>query len=65
VMFDGIGIGIDVRFLLYQLPRDSRHVNRLPCKNIPVFLEEFDKHKFLIGVQTIPKLHDLRRVTWA
>jgi hypothetical protein len=39
--------------MLSQLPRKSRHVSRLPCKYLPIFLDEFDEHKFLFRIQTI------------
>jgi hypothetical protein len=40
-LLDGLGFRIDMKFMLYQFPRDSRHVNGIPCKDIPIFLEEF------------------------
>jgi hypothetical protein len=46
--------------VLYQLPMNSRHVNRLPCEDVPIFLEEFDEHEFIFGVQTILHVNDLR-----
>jgi hypothetical protein len=36
--------------VLNQFPRNSRHVSRLSCKDVPIFLEEFDKCEFLFGV---------------
>jgi hypothetical protein len=56
---DRLGIWVNVKFLLYQFPRNSRHVSRLPCKGIPISLEQFDEHKFLFGVQTVPRMSDL------
>jgi hypothetical protein len=37
--------------MLNQFPRNPKHVSRLPNKDVPIFLEEFDKHEFLFGVQ--------------
>jgi hypothetical protein len=36
--------------MLNQFPRNSRHVSKLSCEDVPIFLEEFDEHKFLFGV---------------
>jgi hypothetical protein len=59
-LLDGLCIGVDVKFMLYQFPRNSQHVSRIPCKDVCIFLEEFDKHKFLFGVQIAPYMSDLR-----
>jgi hypothetical protein len=45
-LLDGLGIGVDVKFMRYKFPRDSRLVNRLPYKDILIFLEEFDEREF-------------------
>jgi hypothetical protein len=42
-MLDGLGVGVDMNFMLYQFPRNSRHVSRLPYEDVPIFLEEFDE----------------------
>jgi hypothetical protein len=39
-----------MEFVLSQFLRDSRHVSRLPCKNVPIFLEEFDEREFLFRI---------------
>jgi hypothetical protein len=49
-LLDGVGIRIVMKFMLYQLPRNSKHVKWLPCKDVPIFLEEFDEHEFLFGI---------------
>jgi hypothetical protein len=49
-------------FMLYQFPRNSRHISMISCKDVPIFLEEFDEHEFLFGVQTIPYVSNLRRL---
>jgi hypothetical protein len=41
-LLDWLGTWVQMEFVLNQFPRDSRHLNRLPCKYVPVFLEEFD-----------------------
>jgi hypothetical protein len=46
--------------MLNQFPRNSRHVSRLPCKDVRIFLEEFDEREFLFVVQTIPHVSNLR-----
>jgi hypothetical protein len=59
VLLDGLSIGVDVKFMLYQFPRNSRHVSRLPCENISILLEEFDECEFLFRIQIIPHMRDL------
>jgi hypothetical protein len=59
-LFDRLGLRVQVKFVLYQFPRNSRHVNRFPCEDVPVFLEEFDECEFLFGIQTIPHVNNLR-----
>jgi hypothetical protein len=48
--------------VLNQFPRNSRYVNRLPCKDVPILLEEFDEHEFLFGVQIIAYVSNLGRL---
>jgi hypothetical protein len=45
--------------MLNQVPRNSRHVNRLPRNICPYFFEEFDERKFLFGVQIIAHVSNL------
>jgi hypothetical protein len=45
--------------MLYQFPRNSRHVSRLPCEDVPIFLKEFDEREFLFGVQVIAHMSNL------
>jgi hypothetical protein len=45
--------------VLNQFPRNSRHVSRFLCKDVNIFLEEFDERMFLFGVQTMPHVSDL------
>jgi hypothetical protein len=60
-LLDGCHFWVEVQFMLNQFPRNSKHITRLPCKDIPIFLKEFDKCVFLFGVQTIAYVSDLRR----
>jgi hypothetical protein len=39
-----------MQFMLNQFRRNSRHVNRLPCEDVPIFLEKFDEGEFLFGI---------------
>jgi hypothetical protein len=48
-------------FMLNKLPRDPRHVSRLPCIDIPFLLEEFDEHEFLFGIQGVAYVRNLGR----
>jgi hypothetical protein len=59
-LFDRLGSRIMVKSVLYQFPRNSQHVNRLPCEDVPIFLKEFDEREFLFGIQTIPHMSNLR-----
>jgi hypothetical protein len=63
VLLDGLGVSVNVKFVLYQFPRNSRHVSRLPCEDVPIFLEEFDEGEFLFGIQTIPHMCNLAGLT--
>jgi hypothetical protein len=45
-----------------QFPRNSRHVSRLPCEDIPIFLEEFHKREFVFGIQTVAYGSNLGRL---
>jgi hypothetical protein len=57
-LLDELDIWVDVKFILYQFPRNFSHVNMLPCKDVPIFLEEFDEREFLFGIQTDPHMSD-------
>jgi hypothetical protein len=48
--------------VLNQFPRDSKLVSRLPCEDVPIFLEEFDEREFLFGIQIISYVSNLRRL---
>jgi hypothetical protein len=50
-----------MEFMLNQFSRDSWHVSRLPCKDVPIFLEEFDEHEFLFGIQGVAYVSNLGR----
>jgi hypothetical protein len=45
--------------VLNQFPRNSGHVSRLPCKDVPIFLEEFNECEFLFGVQIVAYVSNL------
>jgi hypothetical protein len=61
LLLDRLGFWVQMQLVLNQFTRDSRHVSRLPCEDIPIFLEEFDKHEFLFGIQTIAYMSHLER----
>jgi hypothetical protein len=46
-------------FAVSIFPRNSKHVSRLPCEDVPIFLEEFDEREFLFGVKTVPHMSNL------
>jgi hypothetical protein len=59
-LLDGLRLWVEMQFMLYQFPMNSRHVSRLPCKYALIFLEEIDEHDFLFRVQVIPHVSNLR-----
>jgi hypothetical protein len=48
--------------MLNQFLRNFRHVSRLPCKDAPIFLEEFDEREFLFGVQIVAYVSNFGRL---
>jgi hypothetical protein len=58
-LLDGLGEWVQMEFMLNQFPRDSWHVCRFPCKDVPIFLEEFDEHEFLFGIQVFAYMSSL------
>jgi hypothetical protein len=50
-----------MELVLNQFSSDSQHVSRLPCKDVPIFLEEFDKREFLFGIQGVAYVSNLGR----
>jgi hypothetical protein len=62
-LLDGLGIGVNMKFVFYQFPRQSKHVSRFPCEDVPLFLEEFDECDFLFKIQIVSHMSDLRGVT--
>jgi hypothetical protein len=52
-LLDRLGMWVQIEFMLNQLSRDSWHVNSLPCKDVPIFLEEFDDREFLFRIQSV------------
>jgi hypothetical protein len=51
-----------MQFMLNQFPMNSRHIIRLPCEDVPIFLEEFDEHEFLFRIQTVAYVSNLGRL---
>jgi hypothetical protein len=47
--------------MLNQFSKNSRHVRRLPCKDVPIFLEEFDEREFPFGAQILAYVSNLGR----
>jgi hypothetical protein len=45
---------IDFKFVLSQLPGDTRHIGWTPCENISVVPEEAGEREFLFGVEVGP-----------
>src|SRR3954467_955453 len=53
-MLDRLASGSDVKLVLGEFPRYSRHVLRGPCKDVPVLTEELDELAFLFAAQSGP-----------
>jgi hypothetical protein len=60
-LLDRLGLHVQMKFVINQFPRNSRHISRLPCEDVSIFLEEFDERKFLFGIQGIAYVSNLRR----
>jgi hypothetical protein len=50
-----------MQFVLNQFTTNSRHVSRVPCEDVPIFLDEFDERGFLFWVQNVAYMSDLGR----
>jgi hypothetical protein len=48
-----------MQFMLNQFPRNSRHVSKLSCEDVPIFLEEIDECEFLFGIQSVAYVSNL------
>jgi hypothetical protein len=48
--------------VLNQFPRNSRHISRLSCEDVPIFVKEFDECEFLFGIQIIAHVSNLGRL---
>jgi hypothetical protein len=62
-LLDGLGIGVNVKFMLHQFPRNSWHVSGLPCEDVPIFLEKFDEREFLFAIQIVSHVSNLGGLT--
>jgi hypothetical protein len=47
--------------MLNQFPSNSRHVSRLSCEDVPIYLEEFDERGFLFGIEIVAYVSNLGR----
>jgi hypothetical protein len=45
------GVKVDLQMVLDHLPRDPRHLRRLPCEHVGICLEEGDEREFLFFLQ--------------
>jgi hypothetical protein len=50
-LLDRPGIEVDLQMVLNHLPRDPRHLRRLPGKHVDISPEEGDEHEFLFAIQ--------------
>jgi hypothetical protein len=61
-LLDGLSLWVQMQFMLNQFPRDSKHASRLPRKDVPIFLKEFDERKFLFRIQPVAYVSNLGRL---
>jgi hypothetical protein len=61
-LLGGLGLWVEMHFMLNQFSMTSRYVSRLPCKDIPIFLEKFDEREFLFRVYVISHVSNLGRI---
>ena len=46
-LFYWFQLGVYIKAVLSEFPRDTWHVRRFPCKDVPVLTEELDERAFL------------------
>src|SRR4051812_5618435 len=63
-LLDRSHFGVGVEFVLSEFPRDTRHVEWLPCEDVPVLTEELDERAFLCWAHACPDRHRLAGVAW-
>ena len=45
---------VNIKVVLSEFSRYTRHVRRFPCEDVPILTDEFDERAFLFGIQTRP-----------
>ena len=48
---DRLKLWINIKSVLSEFSRDTRHVRRFPCKDVPVLTDELDERAFLFWIQ--------------
>ena len=51
MFFDWFHLWVDSQMMLSQFPGNTRHVRKLPCKDVPVLTEELNERFFLFRVE--------------
>ena len=49
-LFDRFKLWINIKGVLSEFSRYTRHVRRFPCKDVPVLTDELDESAFLFGI---------------
>src|SRR3954468_17914350 len=62
-LFYRLQVGICVKVVLSEFPRDTWHIRGFPCKDVPILTEELDEHAFLFIKQLCPNDELLTRIT--
>ena len=50
-LLDWLILRINIKSVISEFPRYTRHVRRFPCKDVPVLTDELDERAFLFGTQ--------------
>ena len=48
---DRLKLRINIKSVLSEFSRDTRHVRRFPCKDVPVLTDKLDERAFLFWIQ--------------
>ena len=54
ILLDRFCLWVNIKMVLSEFSRHTRHVRRFPCEDVPILTDEFDERAFLFGIQTRP-----------
>ncbi len=50
-LLDRLILGINIKSVLSEFSRYTWHARRLPCKDVPILMDELDERAFLFRIQ--------------